>query len=853
MKRLLYISFLIITHISVYSQQYLRYHMRDNTFNGFYSKSVDSITYEKINGEFVSITHMRNKSVRIPVKEVEGISLEGLDIANSNLGQYQVYEIKYEEQQGKTMYIDNRGTMLASNNGDFGNNDTVIVANIYTEPSVFLTDNEGRISKILNKEFLLYFDYEAKSGYEVVIFTKDNYQAIHIDDAEFSMQAPPLRRSIFTTAKTISRVINKLYPQLLKLSAEGNAAASLALNAINFEALFFFCNLMEDVRDNPENLYWKRVADIWSIEADVISLVTSLAGTPFTGGLSFTAFLASCGMLVSDIVSYLKDCNPDEEQIKRYTDYFKKKYAIQVLIFDPDNISPQKVTLRGGLTTQDGINGENRRGDLYFNYSNKEGDYKVDANIEEINALSFLINKDIYLTENTAYECWVSYECMINGLSLVMTSDTIGFLSPLDLSPTIMEFKQTGAHYKKDGFENSNKKYSYKYNVAVTLTIESLAFVEDWGYVYIDPDNAQKHISMMGLGFTYTDERYAYFRNQSRDKVKLRAYVKYKLDTYKVGHNRAASVGSDGYCYGEEQEFDLVYSQHTKATTLDAISTETTSAKVACEYEDFDIVNGICGVEYWCDDNHLEKTIEMSEEGEAEIKLTDLLPNTTYQYRAFIKAGNEYYRADETKSFTTKATQIHLCPDDNHPHMIDLGLPSGTKWACCNIGATTPEGYGGYYAWGETSEKGEYYHVDNYIYWNDLNEDGDWTEREFVDIGSDIAGTKYDAATVNWGSPWQMPSLAQCKELIEHCTSIWKTINNNNGKVITGPNGNSIFLPAAGARWSVLYNLGARGYYWSSTVDESYMGSAYHLFYVSDLGILSEGKAGGTSVRAVCK
>ena len=143
--------------------------------------------------------------------------------------------------------------------------------------------------------------------------------------------------------------------------------------------------------------------------------------------------------------------------------------------------------------------------------------------------------------------------------------------------------------------------------------------------------------------------------------------------------------------------------------------------------------------------------------------------------------------------------------------------------------------------------------VDNYIYWNDLDGNGDWDEREFVDIGSDIAGTKYDAATVNWGSPWQMPSLAQCKELIEYCTSIWKTINNNNGKVITGPNGNSIFLPAAGARWSVLYNLGMRGYYWSSTVDESYMGSAYHLFYVSDLGILSEGKAGGTSVRAVCK
>ena len=97
------------------------------------------------------------------------------------------------------------------------------------------------------------------------------------------------------------------------------------------------------------------------------------------------------------------------------------------------------------------------------------------------------------------------------------------------------------------------------------------------------------------------------------------------------------------------------------------------------------------------------------------------------------------------------AAQSYItCPDNHHPHLIDLGLPSGTKWACCNVGADTPEAYGGYYAWGETEEKSTY-SWSNYIHCNG--------SRETVhDIGSDIAGTEYDVAHVKWGGSWVMPS-----------------------------------------------------------------------------------------------
>ena len=102
------------------------------------------------------------------------------------------------------------------------------------------------------------------------------------------------------------------------------------------------------------------------------------------------------------------------------------------------------------------------------------------------------------------------------------------------------------------------------------------------------------------------------------------------------------------------------------------------------------------------------------------------------------------------------------CPDNNHPHAIDLGLPSGTKWACCNVGTTTPESYGSYYAWGEKEEK-EKYDWTTYIHC-------DGSMKTCQSLGSDIAGTEYDVAHVKWGGFGVMPSKDQFQELIDKCS-----------------------------------------------------------------------------------
>lgn len=176
--------------------------------------------------------------------------------------------------------------------------------------------------------------------------------------------------------------------------------------------------------------------------------------------------------------------------------------------------------------------------------------------------------------------------------------------------------------------------------------------------------------------------------------------------------------------------------------------------------------------------------------------------------------------------------QPDVCPDSNHPHAIDLGI--GVKWSCCNVGASSPEQCGGYYAWGETEEKSTYTDV-NYAYFDNASyQNGkDWVDC-FKYIGSDIGGTSYDVAHVKWGGSWRMPSLEHIKALVNNCSSEWTRMNGVYGRKFIGANGNCIFLPAAGSRWDDdLYYVGDYGSYWSSTQYPDDSDSEYNLFFRS--------------------
>lgn len=215
--------------------------------------------------------------------------------------------------------------------------------------------------------------------------------------------------------------------------------------------------------------------------------------------------------------------------------------------------------------------------------------------------------------------------------------------------------------------------------------------------------------------------------------------------------------------------------------------------------------------------------------------------------------GNATITCEAADGSGVKATCIVTVPE-----YVDLDLPSGTLWATCNVGASSPEDYGDYFAWGETKgyNSGKaYFSWDTYFDTEDngstfkkYNTDGGLTELELSD----------DAAYVNWGPTWRMPSKEQFDELINssNTTTEWTTQNGVNGRKITSKsNGNSIFLPAARNRsYDALNTAGMDdGRYWSRTLNSSDPSSAWHLWFYSHeiLTFYYCGRLNGQSIRPV--
>ncbi|MBD5303085.1 MAG: hypothetical protein HDS16_08860 [Bacteroides sp.] len=191
---------------------------------------------------------------------------------------------------------------------------------------------------------------------------------------------------------------------------------------------------------------------------------------------------------------------------------------------------------------------------------------------------------------------------------------------------------------------------------------------------------------------------------------------------------------------------------------------------------------------------------------------------------------------------------------------VDLGLPSGTKWATCNIGASTPSDYGDYYAWGEKDTKSSYLESNSLNYGK--------TEKELrsanIITTENILDMSYDVARKKWGGRWRIPTNNDCVELIKKCEWVWVKYNNKNGFKVVGPNGKSIFLPTAGWRegrrcykydwyggfWTSTFN-GSPGYYGSNWIEN---GWAYKMVFnaQSDKGnTTDETRNTGLSVRPV--
>ena len=272
---------------------------------------------------------------------------------------------------------------------------------------------------------------------------------------------------------------------------------------------------------------------------------------------------------------------------------------------------------------------------------------------------------------------------------LASPSANLDMKFPVELS----DFMVTMSEYKKNGFSNNGLTYDYSFNVSVTATLdEGTEDISDWGYAYLDPLGHETLISLKTFGTSYTDTRYAYYRNETNSSCTLYGYVKYE--------------GSDEPIFGEPHDYLLDYS----------------------------------------------------------------------------------------------------CKDDRHPHLVDLGLPSGLRWNCTNLGASVPEGYGGYYAYAELSEKNNYTEQNyKYYHWDTMFND-QYSYYEAIgagiqNFGISISGKKgYDVVLEHYDDGRRMPTHEELQELVDNCTWTWTFRNQIPGYEVKGTNGNTIFLPASGAK-----------------------------------------------------
>lgn len=190
--------------------------------------------------------------------------------------------------------------------------------------------------------------------------------------------------------------------------------------------------------------------------------------------------------------------------------------------------------------------------------------------------------------------------------------------------------------------------------------------------------------------------------------------------------------------------------------------------------------------------------------------------------------------------------------DDNQSvsvqHAVDLGL--SVKWADCNVGATTPGECGSYFSWGESAVKTDY--SENTTKWFNVSYSSLKSQGVIDSTGTLTAA--YDAATQNWGSKWRMPTYSELDELMTKCTWTWTAIDSIKGFQVKGPNGKSIFLPAAGGLYSTeLHDVNNYGFYWSSAAYDNLNNASYLAFSSTRPGVFSDCRFYGFTVRAVLK
>ena len=601
-KKLLFAIMFSVFCINIMTaQKFMRYHMNDKSFNGFYTESIDSITYCVENGKIVSQTRIDDLVYNIVTEKVDSVIFEKSNIGRCETEGYRLYEINDANIPFNKIYSDNRSVMMASNAGTFAANDTILLASaFYRFEYLICTDEEGNIASVFDGEQLYFIHYNGKDEGSDVFNAAGESISLNLEQEESDVERGNKVR-IFCS--NVQRLLNAFEENNVEINGWSKIAK---------QSIAFFLNTIIRIQDNAELKDEILITDNCFEKDDEIGVTASLeeiSGSP--GDDAFILYIVTVKKKGEEAKKKLQEKNPKSKQAEAYKNYYGKKYGINLIALPPEIEEVQtNVTLKGELHTTE----ITKRGKTYFllspaDESDKEKEIPAITENTEGKDDYILTATEKELKPDTEYTYFVIYKCKVNNLEFTYKSDKQTFKTG---SPTC----STG-ECSNIGVETATVKCTYE-NVPQNATC-GVALSSNYGTLNITTDNkdGERDINLPNLK---PSTAYSYY-----------AYIEYDGKTVK-GDVKSFTTLTPACSTGE-----YVY-----------IGVET--ATVRCIYENVP-QSAVCGVALSSDYGMLNFTTD-NRDGEHGINLSNLKPSTAYSYYAYIEYDGKTVKGD-VKSFTT--------------------------------------------------------------------------------------------------------------------------------------------------------------------------------------------------------
>ena len=385
------------------AQAFMRYHMKDGSYNGFYTNCIDSIKHTTENGEIVQKVYIGENIKIIPVNDIIDISFESAVLDNGNAGEYKIGEF---EGNGdfKKAYVDNRASLIASKTGDFFANDTILLASAYNDFKCLLfTDENGRITR--------YFD-------------GNNYLIFDDEDDFFIVDTPTVSYS-----KTTRASIEAIWDAIYKILTNKKVQAKIGVIE---KVQSYFAQNMELISNDPE----LRSRRLWVAS---LSMITSLVD-PFSYLSSVLVWTSDDNEVLQFIDEFyggvgssyrelLKEISPDKETMEKYKQFYQDKYGINIFTLPATNVQATSATLKGTISSGDKL----KQGNVYFEIVGLDKKIQVTP-VEIVNGQYEVTTQVTQLMPETWYMYYLVYDCTVDGLHFKYSSEAKDFTT---LAPTV--------------------------------------------------------------------------------------------------------------------------------------------------------------------------------------------------------------------------------------------------------------------------------------------------------------------------------------------------------------------------------------------------------------------------------